>query len=323
MVKLKKGGDIVLKKIITPILGLLLLGCADETDNENVNEVEKFTAGESIAYEIPNFDSQMNGPTTKFLSNEQITEIQTNYELSDDNDYLSEVQISYKLKSLDNTDIPYTVFMMNEDIANHTEDFSVMRWQTFNDRPWLFIQGLSQNYVEEEKEYITINYTYAHRAGFELYLYRFKTDMLAEEYGDLEVIGNTYERMEEIVRMADFTHAPTMTETEILEKLNGVWDSGEAGYLEFEDKNLKWYQDSTLSEDNVIHIELIHVESILHPTEETEYGVVQLDYLSEVINGETRNSNVITELTIYFKNENELILVDPTNHFEYQLQRVE
>lgn len=313
----------MLKKKITLILGLLLVGCAKETDDENVNEVEEFTAGESLGYEIPNFDSQMSDATTKLLSKEHITEIQNNYELSDDNDYLSEVQVSYKLQTLDNTDIPYAVFMMNEDIANHTEDFSLMRWQTINDRPWLFIQELPQYYVEKEEEYITINYTYAHRADFELYLYHFKTDMLAEEYGDREVISNTYERMEEIVSMADFTHVTTMTETEILEKLNGVWDAGEAGYVEFEDKNLKWYQDSTLSEDNVINIELIHVESILHPTEEIEYGVIQLAHLSEVINGETRNSNEITELTIYFKNENELILVDPTNYLEYQFQRVE
>lgn len=315
----------MLKKIIIPILGLLLVGCAEEMDDENVNEVEKFTAEESLVHEIPNFDSQMNAPTTKLISNEHITEIQTNYELSDDNDYLSEVQVSYKLQTLDNTDIPYTVFMMNENIADHTEDFSIMRWQTFNDRPWLFIQELSQYYVEKEEEYISINYTYAHRAGFELYLYRFKTDMLAEEYGDLEVIDNTYKRMEEIINKADFTRVPTMTETEILEKLNGVWsvDGDRDGYVEFKDENLKWYKDATMSEDNMVYTQLIHVESILHPTEETEYGLIQLDYLSEVINGEPKTLSVTNELIIHFSNENELSLVDPTNNLEYKLQRVE
>lgn len=71
--------------------------------------------------------------------------------------------------------------------------------------------------------------------------------------------------MEEVVEMAEFTRESSLTEPDVLNVLNGTWDAGESGYFKFDDMEIKWYQDSSMDENNVFHIEILDAGGIIHP----------------------------------------------------------
>lgn len=105
--------------------------------------------------------------------------------------------------------------------------------------------------------------------------------------------------MEEVLEMADFIYDPSLTTEEITQRLQGIWNAAGAGQLVFDGKDFKWYRDESMSEENVLDIEISRTLPLKHPTEDTEYAHIDLDYVTETIDGQTHISDVsMTDLYI-------------------------
>ena len=192
-----------------------------------------------------------------------------------------------------------------------------------NNREWFHVETAAITFESDGEELQSVDQTYYYRSGFELYDYTFKLTAPKEEYNDQERVALTNERIEEVLGMADFSHEPTKTKEEIHTVLNGTWDAGDSGYLHFNAGELKWYKDSDMQEENVLLIDVTDVVPLIHPENDTEYALLQLDYLTETIDGQTYDSETELTLLINFMDDNNIILADYQTLEYYKLSKVE
>lgn len=169
---------------------------------------------------------------------------------------------------------------------------------------------------------MSFNYEYHTRSGFELFSYNFRVTEKVEDYGDPEKIKATHDEMERILSMANFTREPTMSKEDLIMRLNGQWSAGDSGSLVFEDEKINWYKDDSLSDDNVIDIQLSTIEPIIHPEENREYGYLEIDYLSQGIEGETHPGDQHINYFVHFMSDNKIRLISMTDATQFQLKRV-
>lgn len=315
--------EALMKKILLVAgLAVFLGACSTEYEVEYTNE--SFTLGNSLTYEMPILESDLLQPTLnqEFSMGDEI-QILNNFWFTDEKSLLSTVDVGYRLVPLDYDYLPY--YYLQDDELTEFSVTEVVKEErvTINNREWFHVETAPITFESDGEELRSVDQTYYYRSGFELYNYTFKLTAPKEEYNDQERVALTNERIEEVLGMADFSHEPTKTKEEIHTVLNGTWDAGDSGYLHFNAGELKWYKDSNMQEENVLLIDVTDVVPLIHPENDTEYALLQLDYLTETIDGQTYDSETELTLLINFMDDNNIILADYQTLEYYKLSKVE
>lgn len=308
-----------MKKLSVILFVLTLFGCS--SDYENVYEIETYELGHSLEYEMPILESDMLRPSSSDRTYDLVIDESNTYWVVDHHHYLSDVEVKYRLYGYDDEIIPYFIYPYDESLTTRFEDIAVTEMVEIDGKDWFRIET-EPSYFDSDGETLSIYIEYHTRSGFELYSYIFRITELVEEYGDDETLQNTFDEIERIISMAEFTRQPTMTQEELMDILNGEWDAGEAGYLSFEENKLYWYRDANKSADNVLEIELTTIEPIIHPEEDIEYGYLELDYINETIDGVTSPSEMYLKLLVNFTAEENPLLLNMEDATQYSIRKV-
>lgn len=310
-----------MKRVIVSFMFMLfLVGCSGEDSIEYNNE--KFTLGESLTYEMPILESEVLIPSNYESTLDNVKSIVNGYSFNDTDNYLSIVEVDYKLQSYDSEEMPYYVYPMDESIAV-TYDMVNEEMIEINGIQWLHMEYEPMYFDAEAESMVSITHEYQYRSSFELYTYRFILSDTEEKFDDQELMDNSFERIEEILSMAEFTRNPSLEPQDIINKLNGTWDAADAGYLQFRDNEINWYRTAEMDENNVIHIEIAEAEAIIHPTQDIEYANLKIEYLSQVVDGQTYDSEEKYPIFINFQSDNQIVIVDVKKGIIYDLTKVD
>lgn len=306
-------------------LGLVVLigltACSSEYEESFTNET--FQLGESLTYEMPILESEVLEPSSQDASSDNVTRLINSYWLTDQDHYINTVDVAYQLHAYDEEYMPYYIFPFDERLVGETASVTHFEKVAIDDRDWLLFEYEPYVYDEDGEEMVTVLHEYYTQSGFELYTYIFTLSATRDEFDDGAKMDASKDRMIEVIEMAEFTRNPSMAEDDLFNLLNGTWDSGETGILQFSEKDLNWYQDLSMQEGNRLEIEFDSVESLIHPTESTEYGYLNGKILVEVNGGQTTEPETPMRLLVQFVNNDTLTLVDMDYGSLYTLTRVE
>lgn len=313
-----------MKKLVMAGISLLFLGaCSDEYVSEFNNET--FTLGNSLTYDMPILESGVLQPSIgNDISQANYTRMYNTYWLSEQDNILAEVKVQYDLERLDSEYFPYYVYL-DEDMSHNAWREPSENWTKvdINGREWIYAEHEPFEFESEGETMNTVEHVFSYRSGFEMYTYSFTWSGTVEEFADQDKTTRSMERMFEVLDMADFTHEPTNTEEDVLQILSGEWNGGNSGYLHFDGKNLKWYKDSSKDENNVLIIEIIDVIPVIHPENNTEYAVIQMEYLKEVIDGTEYQGQLSPTMFVNFEDPNQVVLIDYDGATHYMLEKVQ
>lgn len=292
----------------------------------NQYRIEKFTLGPSLEYSLPVTDVSGNMVNEMDYSSEEmlITSLSTTHIYNESDNYLSDLTVGYDLYHLNEEDVPFEIITYeNLNILHASDEEATVETIDINGQEWYFVKSPVSTFDVEGSDMTTETHTYVSRHNFEYYTFSFNLLSNTDSFENQEVLENTYNMITEIINLVEFSREATMTEVEILEKITGTWDVEGDAAIVIENEAFTWYLTELGDESDVLYMDILEIEPILHPEEELEYANLHMHFYKDVLDGVEENPDDYFAYFISFDGEPTLSVVDFEFGELYQLNPIE